>query len=279
MPVDSIVIILTLHYCNMSNALETPGNKKLVLSKSWQKYLLEFFVIAIAVFMGSLAENFREVQAEKRLTAELAQQFYDELLADSVEVQYNIEARLHMDTALHALVNYVRDSSLSNIGPSFIKNLYGGVLYSHRFQPTDVILQQLKSSGTLHHFNSRELQELTRNIGSVIDQVNARTAVELEFGQNYVIPFNIRHLDQECIVRLGFGALSLEEIYAKIDSEKVVFQINNLEGFKRTDVINMILVYRNLVVSGASRYRAYKRLNEKLLAQLRKEYHIEAPSK
>jgi hypothetical protein len=179
-----------------------------------------------------------------------------------------------MDTALHALVNYVRDSSLINIGPDFIKNLYGGILYSARFQPTDIVLQQLKSSGALRYFKSKELQELTRNLGGVIEQINARTAVEMEFGQNHVIPFNILHLDQECIVQLGFGVLSLKEIYTKIDSERVVFQINNLDEFKRRDVINMILVYRNLVISGASRYKDYKRLNERLLIQLRAEYHI-----
>lgn len=262
----------------MSNALKIPNKKKTVLTKSWQSHVLEFFMIATAVFMGFFAENFREGQAEKQLADELARQFYDELIADSVVAQRTIDARTRMDTSLHALVNYVRDSSLSSIGPSFIKNLYGGILYSPRFKPTDVVLQQLKNSGTLHYFKSKELQELTRNLGGVIDEVNARTAVELQFGQNNVIPFNILHLDQECIVRLGFGALSLTEIYTKIDAEKVVFRINNLEEFKRTDAINMILVYRNMVIAGANRYRAYQRLNGQLLTQLRKEYKIQALS-
>jgi len=249
--------------------------EKLQLSKSWQTYLFEFVSLALAVFMGFLAENLREEISERKQATELAQNLYDELLADSIAVEQTITGRTRMNTALLELKDYVRDSSLSNVSKGFIKNFFSGIHYSNRFQPTDVVLEQLKTSGSLRYFKSTELQQLLRDLGGAISGVRQRTQIELEFGYTYIIPFNINHIDQEYLPNITDSKqVSLSKLFELIDSDSIPipFEINNLTQFKRKDVINMILVYRNLVENGSSACRYYREVNTKLLVELRKQY-------
>jgi hypothetical protein len=227
--------------------------------------------------MGFFAENLREEIAEKKQAVELAQNLYEELVIDSIAVEQTIRGRDRMNRALLELKNYVRDSSLSDIPKGFIKSFYSGIHYSNRFQPTDVVLEQLKASGSLSYFKSKELQRLIHNLGGAISNVRQRNQIELEFGYTYIIPFNIDHIDQEYLPKITESRrVPLAGLLDLIDRDTIPipFEINNLNQFKRKDVINMVLVYRNLVENGASACRYYREANNKLLTELRKEYQI-----
>src|ERR1041385_4186057 len=50
--------------------------------KKWGEYLLEFFMLFLAVFLGFIAENVREHQVEREREKELAVSFYNELKSD-----------------------------------------------------------------------------------------------------------------------------------------------------------------------------------------------------
>lgn len=250
--------------------------RKLRLSKSWKTYLFEFVTLTFAVFMGFVAENLREEMAEKRQTVELAQNLYDELLADSIEVDRILTGRDRMIDALLELKDYVRDSSLTNVSKGFIKNYFSGIHYGSRFQPTDVVLEQLKNSGSLRYFKSKELQQLTRDLGGSISRVRERVHIELEYGYDFIIPFAVKHIDWEYVVGISNDKpIPLSELFTLIDNDTSLrFEINNVTEFKRKDVINMILVFRNLNKAGYSACRRYRELNHKLLAELRKEYKL-----
>lgn len=253
------------------------AERKLKLSKSWQTYLFEFVLLTLAVFLGFVAENYRDEIAEQKEAVELAQNLYHELLADSIAVERTIAGRGRMSIALLHLKDYVRDSSLSNVSKGFTKNFFSGIHYSDRFQPTDVVLEQLKTSGSLRYFKSKELQQLIRDLGGAISGVRQRTQIELEFGYSYIIPFNITHLDQEYLPTLTHSKkVPLTTLLDLIDNDSIPirYEINNLAQFKRKDVVNMILVYRNLTENGASAARYYRDVNNKLLMELRKAYKI-----
>ncbi|MBX2916801.1 MAG: hypothetical protein KF856_16150 [Cyclobacteriaceae bacterium] len=253
------------------------NEKKVKLSKSWPTYLFEFVSLTLAVFMGFFAENLREEMAERKQAIELAQNLYDELVTDSIAVDQTIRGRQRMNGALLALKDYVRDSSLSKVSKAFIKNFFSGIHYSNRFQPTDVVLEQLKASGSLSYFKSKELQRLIHNLGGAISQVRQRNQIELEFGYTYIIPFNVNHIDQEYLPKItDLRRMPINELLDLIERDSVgtPFEITNLNQFKRKDVINMLLVYRNLVENGASACNYYREANNKLLAELRKEYQI-----
>lgn len=251
--------------------------KKLRLSKTWQTYLFEFVSLAVAVFLGFLAENFRDELGEKNQAMELARSFYDELKADSIQVERTLAGRVRMDSCMLNLVEIVRECDLRNVPKGFITNYYSGIDYSMRFQPTDIVLEQLKSSGSLRYFKDNNLQKLIRDLGGAIAGVRQRTQIELEFGYSYIIPFNVRHFDQEYLIRISNGSnlLSPDEVLARIEGSEVKFELNNIDEFNRRDVVNMTLVYRRMVQNGALACQKYKKINNQLLAELRKTYDLE----
>src|SRR5215212_12066377 len=62
--------------------------------KKWGEYLLEFFMLFLAVFLGFLAENLREQTVEHHRENQYAKALYDEFYADSVSFTKKINARL-----------------------------------------------------------------------------------------------------------------------------------------------------------------------------------------
>jgi len=252
------------------------------LPKSWRVYLFEFVLLTMAVFLGFLVDNFREELAEKQQAEELAQSYYGELLADSISLQQTLEARYRKDTALYHLKNYVLDSSLEKASMSYVRNYVLGVQTTDRFQPTDVILEQLKNSGSLRYFKSKKLQQLTGNLSTTISVIRQRNTLEIEFALIFLIPFVIASNDQEFFGRvpqnksLPFRELSNREIIELIDSDSIniSYHINNPTNFKRKDVYNMLWQYRNILAGTTYAYTNYTRLNKELLEALRKEYDI-----
>ena len=53
--------------------------------KKWGEYLLEFFMLFLAVFLGFLVENYREHQVEKDKAKQYVRSFYDDLKTDTAE--------------------------------------------------------------------------------------------------------------------------------------------------------------------------------------------------
>jgi len=254
--------------------------RKKPVAKSWRTYAFEFSLLFTAVFLGFLADNLREVQAEKQQAEELAHSYYRELREDSVTLQTVLASRFRKDTALFRLKNYVLDSNLERVSREYIRNYIIGIHTASRFQPTDVILEQLKNSGSLRYFKSSELQQLTGNLSTSIALVRQRNDFELEFALNYLIPFVVEHNDQTF-----FGRVNPKEqipfsepdqgVLLKIleeDPESVTYRINNLSSFKRQDVYNMLWQYRNLLFTTTRIYSRHAALNAQLLAALRKEY-------
>jgi len=232
--------------------------------------------------MGFFVENFREELSDKQAATELAKKFYVELLNDSISLQNILEKRYQKDTALYHLKNYVLDSSLENVSNSYIRNYIIGIHTGWRFQPTVVILDKLKNSGSLQYFKSKKVQELTGDLSASIELIKQRHDFELEFAKDYLIPFIVTHNDQAFFARvsnsipLPFRELSNGQIIKKVDSGNVTvaYEINNLSTFKRQDVYNMLWQYRNVLMSSNYLYVEYQEQNHTLLKLLRKEYAI-----
>jgi hypothetical protein len=58
--------------------------------KKWGEYLLEFSMLFLAVFLGFLAENWREHIIEGKREKQYIQSFYEDLTADERDLQGNI---------------------------------------------------------------------------------------------------------------------------------------------------------------------------------------------
>src|SRR5438046_7508814 len=87
--------------------------------KKWTHYLWEFLMLFLAVFCGFLAENQREHMVEDQRAKALAKNLYKELYEDSIAVQKCIENRKKKESECRYFVDYVKDSSLTNLSERF----------------------------------------------------------------------------------------------------------------------------------------------------------------
>jgi hypothetical protein len=147
-------------------------------------------MLFLAVFCGFLAEYKLEHVIEHQREKEYARSLYDELAADSVVFSKKIAGRLGKEKDCDYLINYIRDSSLTDLPKEFYP-AYTVVFYlitSFTFEPKDGILQQLKASGSLRYFKNVNLQKLLGELSTYINNVRDRNDQEYQFFASPVKP-------------------------------------------------------------------------------------------
>ena len=249
--------------------------------KKWTHYLWEFLMLFLAVFCGFLAENQREHYVEHQREKQYARELYDEFLADSIVIAGKITARLYKEKDIDYLSSYIRDSSLTNLPREFYP-AYTTVFYlitSYFFEPKDGILNQLKSSGSLRYFKSPALQKFFGDISVCINNVRYRNDQEYQFFANPIKPFLLKHYDfnwMNEVRKMEENAVSLSLIRRYRESDTTIKAgILNLPSFDRGEAVNMILFYKTMLVSSRTLpMNDYVTANQKLLQELRRNYHL-----
>lgn len=137
--------------------------------KKWTEYILEFFMLFLAVFLGFVAENIRENQVEKRRAKEFARLLVGDLATDTSE----------LNRGSHVLGRIIlAGDSLGQLLERNQRNLIGGKLYYYEYWSgwqwniisQDATLQQLKASGALRYFNTdivRKLMDYEQSINVI----------------------------------------------------------------------------------------------------------------
>lgn len=115
--------------------------------KKWGEYVLEFLMLFIAVFLGFVAENFREHQVEKERGNQYIQSLYEDLKVDTLRLGFLINSDKDKIAGL---------SNMMSCYDTVTKNLKStscmGILVKHSktnaaFQVTDRTLRQLENAG------------------------------------------------------------------------------------------------------------------------------------
>ena len=114
--------------------------------KKWTEYLLEFFMLFLAVFLGFLAENFREHQVEKERGKNYVESFYEDLKADTSRIPFYIDFD---DVKLTALKNLSTcyDSVSKKLTNSCMLEMIKVSALNRPFKITERTLNQLSNAG------------------------------------------------------------------------------------------------------------------------------------
>ena len=105
--------------------------------KKWGEYLLEFLMLFLAVFLGFVAENFREHQDEKEKAKQYIESFYDDLKIDTSRVSVYVG---YEDVKLEAFTN--------------LPNCYSTIL--HKGNSKTCLLDLIKNTSINKPFKSTE---------------------------------------------------------------------------------------------------------------------------
>ena len=117
--------------------------------KKWSEYLLEFFMLFLAVFLGFIAESIRETSVERHREKEYIVGLVQNLKSDT--------ATLNIRISRNFLKNQMWDSLMSLVqvnlsAPANAKKFYTYFMkgsFMPVFTPNDAALIQLKNSGNL----------------------------------------------------------------------------------------------------------------------------------
>ena len=250
--------------------------------KKWTHYFWEFLMLFLAVFCGFLAEYQLEHKIERDRAKELARSLYEELKSDSVVVAEKYEYRIKQENACKYLMNYFKDSPVVNVSKKFVINfVHAAALRTPTlFEPRTVILEQLKNSGSLRYFKSKEMQKLIGDLSIAIHNVNDRQALETSVRQDHINTLLVAHYDydfSEMITKEG--TISVTDAINNYErSDNILrFEFKSPEKLDRQKIINSLGLYG---ISGlrSTRFFHFKRymdVNAALLKLLRKEYHLE----
>ncbi len=238
-------------------------------------------MLFLAVFCGFMAENQREHMIEHQREKQYAKELYAEFFADSVAVADKIKLRLEKEKDMDYLSSYLRDSSLTSLPREFYP-AYTTVMYlanTYSFEPKDGILSQLKSSGSLRYFKNTTLQKLFGDISVSINNVRYRNEQEYQYFASPIKPFILKHYDFNWLNELrkqdeNGTAISLINLYRK-SNFIIKASILNLPSFDRGEASNMILFYKQMLVSTRTlQLNNYIVANHKILQVLRDNYSV-----
>ena len=83
--------------------------------KKWTEYLLEFFMLFLAVFLGFLVENFREHQVEKYRTKKHMHTMVENLKYDTTRYGRSLRANLQIGVGIDSFRYQINEAMQGRI--------------------------------------------------------------------------------------------------------------------------------------------------------------------
>ncbi len=257
-----------------------PALEKGSINKNWRKYLFEFILIFLAVFLGFLVDNIRENYGEQQHAIELAKSLYDELKNDSITVVTKINGRHEKERAIKYMIEFFRDSSLTSTSKELPYNFIWAITARSPtiFTPRTVVLEQLKSSGSLRYFKNDRLQKLVGDLSVGIDFIDSRQQYENSIFHAHMEPIMTKHMDFDFQYKLWINSSNMFDRLSdyRNSKENIPFKISQPERLDRQALMNALGYYHTngLLSTRLIAFQKYVEVNADLLNELRVEYHL-----
>ena len=124
--------------------------------KKWTEYLLEFFMLFLAVFLGFVTENIREHIVENDREKQFIQSLVNDINADTARIKIIINERTKREQRLDSLMFLMNNDSLAvNTNYIYFYAVTAARSLAFRFVPNDGTMQQLKNSGAFRLIRNR----------------------------------------------------------------------------------------------------------------------------
>lgn len=125
--------------------------------KSFKKYIAEFLMLFIAIFLGFYAENIREMNTEKTKEREYIQSIIADVNIDKKNIELTVSLNEKRSTNLDSLANQIYEYSPSSEKIRSLHLLYLNVIqHPNFFHTTDLTMQQLKNAGGMRFIQNKK---------------------------------------------------------------------------------------------------------------------------
>ena len=234
--------------------------------KKWGEYLLEFLMLFLAVFLGFLAENYRETLVNKEKEHHYLQNMVADLKADTSDVNFAIYYQQlwynHLDSALHIPIEGLQNI---NIQDTFFYHFFPYYSWMQPFIQNDNTITQLRSGG----FN---LIKNENTIDSINVLYNFYKGVKFGVDFNILCYWDVVHKAQQ-LMNLPAPAAVIDDVLPKrIPTDTEFFIKYDKSTIKQ--LYSMMTNSEGTLVGTIVAEKQYKEKAEKLLVYLQKQYHL-----
>lgn len=248
--------------------------------KKWKEYFTEFFMLFLAVSLGFLAENIREVYIEKERSHELAEALLSDVENDEVRMKSFLIDRSEIMEDIKLIILDVKKKGILENDPEQYRLFSRSAFYWAYFEPKTANLEQIINSGSLRYFKKKGLVEAVSVYKTAITNLLARQEREKVFFYSTLQPFilnsiNLEPMDTTSVtgnmpVRDYFQKLANQEI--KLKEDQYLFVGKDQETTRK--ITNMYRFY-SVVLNTTYRnyYSVYMKRSEELVKILKEEMH------
>ena len=236
--------------------------------KKWTHYLWEFLMLFLAVTLGFLVENQREHYIEHKREKQYIQSFYDDLTADEVDLEGNIEylrGQVKAADSLQMLMKNVTAKQPANRIYMYLREITrssAGLLY-----PNDRTIVQLRNAGGMRLIKNKSVSDSMVGYYRTIGIIQFLSENALDNGKS---------------LREKYIPLLNAEDFDKItDSTSKIINPTDILYLRNTDaeIINSCLMevsrIKNINSTLAIRLRRLKEKAGTIKDFIRREYHLE----
>ena len=234
--------------------------------KKWTEYLLEFFMLFLAVFLGFLAENSRETLVNKEKELHYMQNMVADLKADTTDLNFAIFYQQlwynHLDSALQIPIERLTDISTQD---TFFYHFFPYYSWMQPFIQNDNNITQLRAGG----FN---LIRSENTIDSINVVYNFYKGVKFGVDFNIVCYWDVVHKAQQ-LMNLPAPAVTIEEVVPKgvLQNTQIFIQYDRPAI---QQLYSMMTNSKGTLLNTIVYEKQYKEKAERLLVYLQKEYHL-----
>jgi hypothetical protein len=248
--------------------------------KKWGEYLLEFFMLFLAVFLGFVAENIREASVERHQEKEYMQLLVEDLKKDTANINTmvigNATLIKGLDTLLDLLSEPQNETSIQR--RTFIYSLK----YTYWYMPiqfSELTLTQLKSSGGFRLIKDKKITSAIIQYGQGLDA--CKYNYDLLLNYTHIVEATNKDLFNMTLARKAFKEMEKDfhTVFQPYDEfEKLVLVGNYLD---RNDPAlfskyhDDILYYETTLTNLTNIVANQKKSTDSLIQLIKTNYHID----
>jgi hypothetical protein len=160
--------------------------------KPWKEYILEGFMIFIAVMMGFIAENIREGITNREHARELVSQLAQDLQHDTSRLNYIFKYETEMFNTDSELMDLLQ-KPMKEIDISRLQSLISKSHSLWPFYPSGGARTAIKNEIHLKEFSSSKMIGLIAEYEGTIALLHTVTEITLQYQRMYIDPFLVEH--------------------------------------------------------------------------------------
>ena len=248
--------------------------------KNWKEYFTEFLMLFLAVSLGFLAENIREVYIEKERSHELAESLLSDIENDEVRMTTFLRDRTEIMEDIKLIILDVEKKGLITNDPEQYRLFSRSSFYWSYFEPKTANLEQIINSGSLRYFKRKEVVEAVSVYKTAITNLLARQEREKVFFYSTLQPFILNSINLEPMDTTSVtGNMPVREYFQKLATQEIKLKKNEflfIEKDKETirKITNMYRFY-SVVLNTTYRnyYTVYMQRSKELAKILKEEMH------